>query len=57
LGAVHPASRKIAQVAINVAMLMPLIGFDEFPSSPLMRLATVTNKNPKTTTKTPANKL
>jgi hypothetical protein len=37
-------------------MLMPLIGFEEFPSNPLMRPATVTNKNPNTTTNTPANK-
>ncbi len=56
LGLVHPATKKIAQVAINVAMLMPLIGFEELPSNPLMRPATVTNKNPNTTTNTAANK-
>ena len=34
-------------------MLIPLTGFDEFPKSPLIRDATVTNKNPNTTTKYP----
>ena len=29
-----PASRNMAQVAISVAMAMPLIGFDEVPISP-----------------------
>jgi hypothetical protein len=37
-------------VAIKVAMVIPLTGFDEFPIRPLMREATVTNRNPKTTT-------
>ena len=37
-------------------MVMPLTGFDELPIRPLMRDATVTNKNPKTTTKIAAIK-
>ncbi len=49
-------TRNTAQVAINVAMVMPLIGFEEFPIKPLMRDATVTNKNPNTTTKIAAMK-
>src|SRR5580692_8308144 len=56
LGLVHPARKKMAQVAISVAMLMPLIGLEELPSNPLMRPATVTNRNPKTTTNTAANR-
>ena len=52
--AVHPATRNIAHVAISVAIVMPLTGFDELPISPLIRDATVTNKNPNTTTNTAA---
>src|ERR1035437_7060628 len=52
--AVQCTTRNTAQVAINVAMVMPLIGFDEFPIRPLMREATVTNKKPNTTTKAAA---
>src|SRR5271154_7301956 len=37
-------------------MVMPLIGFDEFPINPLMREATVTNKNPNTIIKSAANR-
>src|SRR5579862_2729064 len=49
--AVQPATRNIAQVAMRVAMVMPLIGFEELPMRPLMREATVTNKKPNTMTK------
>ena len=38
-------------------MVIPLIGFDEFPINPLMREATVTNKKPNTITKMAAIKL
>src|SRR5207248_126648 len=41
---------------MRVAMLMPLMGLDELPSKPLMRPATVTKRNPKTTTKTAAKR-
>ena len=57
VGAVQPATKKMAQVAISVAMLMPLIGFEELPRRPLMRAATVTKRKPKTTTKMPAKRL
>ena len=36
---------------MSVAMVMPEIGFDEEPMMPTMRLATVTKKKPKTTTR------
>jgi len=44
----------MAQVAIKVAMLMPLIGFEELPRSPLMRPATVTKRKPKNDDEHPA---
>src|SRR5205823_6390390 len=50
-GAVQPRMRKTAQVAINVAIAIPEIGFDDVPISPVMRDDTVTNKNPKMMTK------
>ena len=40
---------KIRQVRSNVATVIPEIGFDDEPISPVRREATVTNKNPKTT--------
>ena len=46
----------MAQVAISVAMAMPLIGFDELPIRPQIREDTVTNKKPKTTTKIDASR-
>src|SRR5256885_15891687 len=48
-GPVQPTSRKIKHVSSNVATVMPEIGFDEEPISPVSRDETVTNKNPKTT--------
>src|ERR1700685_988635 len=49
-------TRNMAQVAIKVAIVMPLMGFDELPIKPLIREATVTNKNPKTITKSAATR-
>ena len=46
-GAVQPLTRKIAAVAISVAMVMPETGLAELPMSPTMRDATVTKRNPK----------
>ena len=54
---VQPATRNIAQVAISVAIAMPLIGFEEVPISPQMRDDTVTNKKPNTSTKIAATRL
>jgi hypothetical protein len=44
-------------VRISVAIVIPEIGFDEDPISPVMRDDTVTKKNPKTTIRTAARKL
>src|SRR5258708_36054080 len=52
--AVQPATRNIAHVAISVAMVMPLTGFDDVPINPQMRQDTVTNRNPNTTMKSAA---
>ena len=38
-------------------MVMPLMGFEEFPMRPLMREATVTKRNPNTITNSAATKL
>ena len=43
-------------MAISVAIVIPLMGFEELPIKPLMRDATVTNKNPNTTTNSAASK-
>ena len=46
-GASIPATRNIAQVAISVAIAMPLMGFEQLPIRPQMREDTVTNKKPE----------
>ena len=43
---VLPRHRKIRQVNSSVAMVMPEIGFDDEPTSPVNREDTVTNRNP-----------
>jgi len=48
-GAVHPLTRKMALVAIRVAIVMPETGEEDEPTMPTMRAETVTNRNPKTT--------
>src|ERR1700730_7012106 len=53
---VQPVTRNIAQVAISVAMVIPLTGFDDVPISPQIREDTVTNKNPNTMTSRAAAK-
>src|SRR5260370_40224616 len=42
---VQPTSTKRPQVISSVATVIPEIGFDEEPISPVMRLETVTKKN------------
>src|ERR1035437_8742968 len=54
VGAVQPLTRKIAEVAISVAMVMPEMGLAELPMRPTIREETVTNKNPNKTTKSDA---
>src|ERR1700735_2711622 len=43
--------RKIKQVSASVATVIPEIGFDEEPISPVNRDETVTNKKPKISTR------
>jgi hypothetical protein len=52
VGPVQPSSRKIRQVSSRVATVMPEIGLDEEPSSPVSREETVTNMKPKSTIRT-----
>jgi len=46
---VHPTARKIRQVAIRVAIVIPEIGFEDEPISPTSRDETVTKRKPKIT--------
>jgi len=50
------ARKNIAQVANQRCDAMPLIGFEELPSTRMMRPATVTNKNPNTPRTRPQNR-
>ena len=56
-GAVQPCTRKMAEVAISVAIVMPETGLAELPIRPTMRELTVTKRNPKTTTSSEAARL
>ena len=56
-GAVQPWTRKMAAVAMSVAMVMPETGLAEEPTRPTMRELTVTKRNPKTTTSSEAARL
>ena len=53
-GAVQPCIRKIAEVAISVAIVIPETGLAELPINPTIREDTVTNRNPKMTTSSEA---
>src|SRR4029453_12558972 len=44
---VQPSATKIVQVRISVAIVIPEIGFDELPISPVMGDETATKKKPK----------
>ena len=55
--AVQPSTRKTADVAIRVAIVIPEMGLAELPIRPVMRDDTVTNRNPKITTKMAATRL
>src|SRR5947209_2657944 len=46
-GAVQPMMRKTRHVSRSVATVMPDMGFDEEPTSPVRRDETVTNRKPK----------
>ena len=49
---VQPIATKIVHVRISVAIVIPEIGFDELPMSPVMRDDTLTKKKPNTTVST-----
>src|SRR5208337_3033858 len=51
----QPANRNVRQVNNNVATVMPEIGLEDDPISPVNREETVTNKNPNTTINTAPN--
>ena len=51
-GPTQPIRTKTRQVSSNVATVMPEIGFDDEPISPVRRDETVTKRKPKTKTKT-----
>src|SRR5262249_56018704 len=55
-GAVQPMIRKTRHVRRSVATVIPEIGFDDDPISPVNRDDTVTNKNPKATIRRAPNK-
>src|SRR5438309_9573853 len=44
----HPSEKKMSEVMSSVATVMPEMGFEELPTSPVSRELTVTNKNPST---------
>src|SRR5262245_59009831 len=46
---VQPTIRKMRHVSSSVATVIPEIGFDDEPTSPVSCDDTATNKNPKTT--------
>src|ERR1039457_3323141 len=56
-GAVQPLTRKMADVAMSVAMVMPEMGLAELPMRPTMRELTVTKRNPKKTMRMDAARL
>ena len=56
-GAVQPMTRKMRQVSNSVAIVMPEVGQEEEPTSPVRRDETVTKRNPKATMRTAPNKL
>jgi hypothetical protein len=56
-GAVQPLTRKIAAVAMRVAMVMPETGEALEPTMPTIRAETVTKRKPKSTTRKEAARL
>ena len=48
-GPTQPSTTKIRQVRSSVAIVMPEIGLDDEPITPVMRELTVTNRNPNNT--------
>src|SRR5438270_5916822 len=56
-GTGQPRARKMEEVAMSVAIVIPETGFAELPIRPVMRDDTVTNRNPKIMTKMEATTL
>src|SRR5437899_50435 len=52
-GPTQPSSTKMRHVKSSVAIVMPEIGFDDEPMTPVIRELTVTKRNPNNTTITP----
>ena len=52
---VCPIARKMSDVSSTAATVMPLIGFDELPICPVIRLETVTNRKANSTASTAAS--
>ena len=48
-GPTQPSTTKIRQVKSSVAIVIPEIGFDDEPITPVIRELTVTNRNPNKT--------
>src|SRR5437660_90165 len=44
----QPSEKKMSEVMSSVATVMPEMGFEELPTSPVSRGRTVTHKNPST---------
>src|SRR5438132_10445280 len=44
----QPSAKKISEVIRSVATVIPEIGFDELPTSPVSRELTVTKRKPST---------
>src|SRR5438876_3903733 len=56
-GAVQPIARKIRQVSSNVAIIMPEVGQEDEPTSPVRRDETRTKRKPNATIRIAPNKL
>ena len=56
-GAVQPMMRKMRHVSKSVAIIMPEVGQDDEPTSPVSREPTVTKRKPKAMMRTAPNKL
>src|SRR5438067_8114235 len=56
-GAVQPIMRKMKHVSNSVAIIIPEVGQDDEPTSPVSRDETVTKRKPKATMSSAPNKL
>src|SRR5438067_13154751 len=56
-GAVQPIARKMRHVSSNVAIIMPEVGQEDEPTSPVRRDETRTKRKPNATIRIAPNKL